>query len=312
MHANFAPPAPAVLEKGSLFPMLPSERLPFSGIDQRPPLKFPDGVRLVVWPVLALEHWDISRPMARMVITPPQGQPQQPDHPNWSWHEYGMRVGFWRIKRLYERLGITPTVTLNARTCETYPAVVRACIDNGWELNAHGYDQQPMHKLEDQRGAIAKALDVIEKFSGKRPRGWFGPGLTQTYDTLDYLSEAGIEYIGDWVADDDPVTLNTTHKPVVALPYNFEVHDIVMMALQNLPSSEWHARAMDTFACLYEESAGRAKIMALAVHPYLSGVPHRIRHVERAYAEILSRPGVVAWDGETILDWYLGQSGGGG
>src|SRR5262245_59231183 len=97
--------------------MLPSERLPYSAIDQRPPLKFPNGIRLVVWPVLALEHWDISRPMARMAISPPQGQAQQPDHPNWSWHEYGMRVGFWRIKRAFERLKITPTVTLNGRAC---------------------------------------------------------------------------------------------------------------------------------------------------------------------------------------------------
>ena len=90
-----------------------------------------------------------------------------------------------------------------------------------------------MHKLEDQRAVIMKSMDIIEKFSGKRPRGWFGPGLTQTFDTLDYLSEAGIEYIGDWVLDDEPVTLKTTHKPVVALPYNFEIHDIVLMALQN-------------------------------------------------------------------------------
>ncbi|HET9903544.1 MAG TPA: polysaccharide deacetylase family protein [Xanthobacteraceae bacterium] len=288
--------------------MLPTERLAFSGIEKRPPLKFPDGIRLVVWPVLALEHWDISRPMARMVISPPQGQPQQPDHPNWSWHEYGMRVGFWRLKRVFERLDMTPTVTLNGRTCETYPEVVKACLDNNWELNAHGYDQQPMHKVDDQRAFINKAVDTIEKFSGRRPRGWFGPGLTQTYDTLDYLSEAGIEYIGDWVLDDDPVTLKTTHKPVVALPYNFEVHDIVMMALQHLPSAEWHARAMDYFECLYAESAERAKIMALAVHPYLSGVPHRIRHVERTFAEILSRPGVACWDGATILDWYRAQT----
>lgn len=288
--------------------MLPTERLPYSGIDQRPPLKFPDGIRLVVWPVLALEHWDISRPMARMVISPPQGQAQQPDHPNWSWHEYGMRVGFWRLKRVFERLGMTPTVTLNARACETYAPVVQACVDNGWELNAHGYDQQPMHKLDDQRSSINRAMDIIEKFGGKRPRGWFGPGLTQTYDTLDYLSEAGVEYIGDWVLDDDPVTLKTTHKPVVALPYNFEVHDIVMMALQHQTSAEWHARAMDYFDCLYAESAERAKIMALAVHPYLSGVPHRIGHVERTFAEILARPGVACWDGVTILDWYRKQN----
>ncbi len=119
-------------------------------------------------------------------------------------------------------------------------------------------------------------MDVIEKFWGRRPRGWFGPGLTQTYDTVDYLSEAGIEYIGDWVLDDEPVTLKTKHEPVVALPYNFELHDIVMMALQHHRSDEMYRRAMDHFECLYEESAERAKIMSIAVHPYLSGVPHRI------------------------------------
>jgi peptidoglycan/xylan/chitin deacetylase (PgdA/CDA1 family) len=286
-------------------PMHPRERLAYSPIEGRPLLKFPKGVRLVIWPVLALEEWDMSRPMARMVISPPQGQPMLPDHPNWSWHEYGMRVGFWRLQKMMLKLGISPTVTLNARVCETYPMVVKACTDNGWELNAHGYDQVPMHKLDDQRAAIMKSMDVIEKFCGKRPRGWFGPGLTQTFDTLDYLSEAGVEYIGDWVLDDEPVTLQTTHKPVVALPYNFEIHDIVMMALQHLPSDQWHSRALDHFRTLYEESAERPKVMAMACHPYLSGVPHRIGHVERTFAELLAHDGVVAWDGAKILDWYL-------
>ena len=285
-------------------PMHPRERLAYSPIEGRPLLKFPKGVRLVIWPVLALEEWDMSRPMARMVISPPQGQPMLPDHPNWSWHEYGMRVGFWRLQKMMLKLGISPTVTLNAKVCETYPMVVKACTDNGWELNAHGYDQVPMHKLDDQRAAIMKSMDVIEKFCGKRPRGWFGPGLTQTFDTLDYLSEAGVEYIGDWVLDDEPVTLQTTHKPVVALPYNFEIHDIVMMALQHLPSDQWHSRALDHFRLL-RELAERPKVMAMACHPYLSGVPHRIGHVERTFAELLAHDGVVAWDGAKILDWYL-------
>ena len=288
--------------------MHPRERLAYSAIENRPPLAFPKGVRLVVWPVLALEEWDMARPMARMVISPPQGQPMQPDHPNWSWHEYGMRVGFWRLRRMMLKLGISPTVTLNARVCETYPEVAQACVDSGWEMNAHGYDQVPMHKLDDQRAVIMKSMDVIEKFCGKRPRGWFGPGLTQTFDTLDYLAEAGIEYIGDWVLDDEPVTLKTTHKSVVALPYNFEIHDIVMMALQQHPSDVWHTRALDHFHTLYAEATERPKIMAIACHPYLSGVPHRIAHVQRTFAEILAHDGVVAWDGEKILDWYLSAS----
>ena len=288
--------------------MHPRERLAFQPIDKRPPLKFPDGIRLVVWPVFSLEDWDLSRPMARMVISPPQGVPQIPDLPNWSWHEYGMRVAFWRLRAMFERIGAKPTVAINAKICETYAPVVQACIDSGWELNAHSYEQIPMHKLEDQRTIIDKTMRVIEKFSGKRPRGWFGPGLTQTFDTVDHLAEAGVEYIGDYVLDDDPVTLKTKHGDIVALPYTFEVHDIVMMNLQHHDSEEFHTRAMDHFKCLYAESAERAKIMAISCHPYLSGVPHRIAHVERTFADILGHDGVVSWTGEQILDWYKTQS----
>jgi allantoinase len=288
--------------------MHPRERVPYSLIQDRKPLKLPGGLRLIVWPVLALEEWDMARPMARMVITPPQGQPMLPDHPNWTWHEYGMRVGFWRIKRMLDALKMNPTVTLNARVCETYPAVAKACVEAGWELNAHSYDQVPMHKLEDQKAVIDKSIAIISKFWGKRPRGWFGPGLTQTFDTLDHLSASGIEYIGDWVLDDEPVTLKTTHKPVVALPYNFELHDIVLMALQNHPSDQMYRRVIDQFECLYVESTERPKIMAVAMHCYLSGMPHRINYVRRAFEEVLSRPGVASWDGTQILEWYKGQA----
>jgi len=287
--------------------MIPRARLDYSPIASRPRLTLPDGIRMVLWPVLALEDWDISRPMARSIIPPPQGQVMLPDVPNWSWHEYGMRVGFWRLRRMYERLGISPTVTLNAKVCETYPPVVEACLASRWELNAHSYEQIPMHKLDDQRGVIGRSIEIIQKVSGRRPRGWFGPGLTQTYETLDHLAEAGIEYIGDWVLDDEPVTLRTRTRPVVALPYNFEIHDIVMMALQHHPSDALYDRAMDHFECLYEESAERPKVMAIACHPYLSGMPHRIRHVTRTFEAILGRTGVVAWDGARILDWYLAQ-----
>jgi peptidoglycan/xylan/chitin deacetylase (PgdA/CDA1 family) len=287
--------------------MQPRERLEFAPIEGRPPLKPPGDARLIVWPVLALEDWDISRPMARTVIPPPQGQVVVPDVPNWSWHEYGMRVGFWRVRRVFQRLGITPTVTLNAKVCQSYPQVVEACLKSGWELNAHSVEQIPMHKLEDQREVIRRSIDIIQGFSGRRVRGWFGPGLTQTYDTIDYLAEAGIEYIGDWALDDEPVTVKTTSRPIVALPYNFEIHDIVMMVLQHHASDVWYARAMDHFECLYAEAAERPKVMAMACHMYLSGQPHRIRHVERAFEAILRHRGVVVWDGAKILDWYLAQ-----
>jgi allantoinase len=287
--------------------MAPGERIEFSAIPDREPLKLPGDARLIVWPVFALELWDIGRAMARTVIPPPQGQPLLPDVPNWTWHEYGMRVGFWRLKSMLEALDIRPTVTLNARVCEDYPRVAAACLEAGWEFNAHAYEQVPMHKIDDQRASIAKTLDVITSFCGKRPRGWFGPGLTQTFDTLDHLAAEGIEYIGDWALDDQPVKIQTTHGHVVALPYNFELHDIVMMAIQNQTSDAFKVRALDAFDTLYHESADSVRIMALAMHPYLSGAAHRIRYVRETFEYILAQPGVVCWDGEQILDWYLHQ-----
>ena len=285
--------------------MKPGDRLPYSGIDDRKPLAMPGDARMIIWPVLALEVWDITRAMARMVLPPPQGVPMIPDAPNWSWHEYGMRVGFWRVKRMLDELDIRPTVTLNARTCLEYPRVATACLDSGWEFNAHAYEQIPMHKLEDESASIKKTVKVIKNFSGKAPRGWFGPGLTQTYTTIDYLAEAGSEYIGDWVLDDQPVWVKTTSKPIVALPYNYEVHDIVLMAIQNHTSEVFLQRALDYFETIYSESQKTTKIMAIAMHPYLSGAAHRIKYVRETFEHILSKPGVECWDGEHILDWFV-------
>src|SRR3974377_587720 len=98
--------------------MHPRERLAYSAIEDAKPRKLPRGLRVFVGPVRALKEWDMTRPMARMVTTPPQGQPMLPDHPNWSWHEYGMRVGFWRLRKMLPKLGVSPTVTLKARRCE--------------------------------------------------------------------------------------------------------------------------------------------------------------------------------------------------
>ena len=288
--------------------MKPGERVDYTLIDKRPKLSLPNSGKIIIWPILALEVWNIERAMARMVISPPQGQPMTPDHPNWSWHEYGMRVGFWRIKRMLDDLGIRPTVTLNAKVCEEYPEVAGACLESGWEFNAHSYEQLPMHKLDDERSVIEHSLTVIENFTGSKPKGWFGPGLTQTYDTLDHLSHAGIEYIGDWGLDDQPIWARTEHQPIAALPYNYELHDIVMMNIQNNPSHIYRDRALDYFDTLYSESDdGNPRVIALAMHTYLSGSPHRISYVRETFETLMKKPDVVCWDGLQIYDWFTNQ-----
>lgn len=283
---------------------LPRDRSPFSAIVDRPPLKLPGKARVVLWTIVNLEVWDISRPMARQVIPAPTGQVLLPDVPNWSWHEYGMRVGVWRFFDLYRRLGIRPTLSLNARVCEDYERVAAEARDAGWEFMGHAYEQMPIHKVEDQRGMIHRSMDVIEKFTGKRPIGWLGPGLTQTYETPELLAEAGVKYIGDWVWDDEPSVIQTAKGPLTTLPYTVELNDIPTMIVQHHESAYWATRCKDSLDRLHAEGGERAKIMAVAIHPYISGQPHRIRYLEEVYDYARSLGDVVMWNGEEIYDWY--------
>jgi peptidoglycan/xylan/chitin deacetylase (PgdA/CDA1 family) len=284
----------------------PRERVDFSAIVDRPALKLPGNARIVVWTIVNLEVWDIGKPMARQVIPAPTGAVLLPDVPNWSWHEYGMRVGFWRFHQLFERLAIKPTLSVNARVCVDYPRVAQACLDSGWEFMGHSYEQGPIHKEPDQPAMIERSLETIRAFTGKRPVGWLGPGLTQTYETPEHLAKAGIRYIGDWVYDDEPTEIQTQHGPLITLPYSVECNDIPMMIVQHHEAAYWTQKCIDSFDRLYMEGGERAKIMAIAIHPYISGQPFRIKYLEQIYDYIGRFQGVLHWNGEQILDWYEG------
>jgi peptidoglycan/xylan/chitin deacetylase (PgdA/CDA1 family) len=274
----------------------------------RPPLRLPQGGRIAVWTIVNVEEWSIERPMPRTVLPPPFGQPLLPDLPNWAWHEYGMRVGFWRFVEVLARFGVTPTLAINGSVCRSYPRVAQAARDAGWEFMGHGFIQRPMHHVEDQRAAIRDTIAAIREFTGRAPRGWESPGLTETPSTIDLLAEAGIEYVADWVLDDQPCRIDTASGPVVSIPYTVEMNDIAMMALQNHPSAEWLQRGIDQFERLYAESERITRVMAISVHPYIMGAPHRISYLEKLYEHIVARPGVLLWTGERILDWYVAET----
>jgi peptidoglycan/xylan/chitin deacetylase (PgdA/CDA1 family) len=283
---------------------LPRERFDYSAIVDRPPLALPDGARIAVWTIVNVEEWDIEGAMPRTALSAPAGASAIPDVPNWSWHEYGMRVGFWRLKAALDRHRIQPTMAVNASVCTSYPRLARAALDAGWEFMGHGYKQRTLPLEQDQRAVVRKSIDTIRAFTGKAPRGWLGPGLAETWDTPDILAQEGIEYLCDWVADDQPFELRTTSRPLVVVPYSVEINDIPMLQIQHHRASELFDRARDQFDRLYEEGQHSARIMAIAVHPYITGVPHRIKYFDANYEYMQSRPGVAFWTGENILDWY--------
>jgi len=282
-------------------------RLPYTPIHRRPPLKLPNNARVAVWTIVNVENWSPTGAMPRAVLPPPMGQPLLPDVPNWAWHEYGMRVGFWRFVEALGSRNLKATFALNGSVCEVYPEACEAARDAGWDFMGHGFVQKPMHRVEDQRAAIADTIAAIKKFTGKPPRGWESPGLTETDDTLDFLAEAGIEYVADWVLDEQPVTLKTSHGNIVSVPYTVEINDVVISAVQQQPSDEIFRRGRDHFDRLYIDGAKAPRVMAISIHPYLTGVPHRIKYLEMLYDYILGHEGVVMWTGAEILDWYRTQ-----
>jgi peptidoglycan/xylan/chitin deacetylase (PgdA/CDA1 family) len=152
---------------------------------------------------------------------------------------------------------------------------------------------------------VRKSIETIRQFTGKAPRGWLGPGLTETWDTLDILAEEGIEYVSDWVSDEQPFEIKTSARPLVVVPYSLEINDIPIMLIQHHEAPQLFNRARDQFDRLYEEGQESARIMAIAVHPYISGVPHRIKYFEQIYAYMKQKSGVLFWKGEDVLDWHL-------
>ena len=289
--------------------MLPSERLDFSPIDQRPNLALPDGARLAVWVIVNVEEWDPTQPMPRTVLTPPAGGAPMPDIPNWAWHEYGNRVGFWRMLEVLDHFRIRAVLAVNGSAIRRYEPIARAARERGWEFIGHGFTQQSMQKVADERDDIRKTAAAIRDFTGKSPRGWLGPGLTETWETPDLLVEEGFEYVCDWVLDDQPVRLKTRTRPIVNLPYTQECNDVAMMLIQHHKASEYYDRAVDQFTQLYQDAAQSARVMALVVHPYIMGAPHRLKYLRDALAHMRDHEGVLFWTGEEILDWYLGQCG---
>ncbi|MCZ0733204.1 polysaccharide deacetylase family protein [Phreatobacter sp. AB_2022a] len=284
--------------------MLPTERIAYSAIADRPALALPDNARLAVWVIVNIEEWNAREPMPRTVLTPPAGGSPSPDIPNWAWHEYGNRVGFWRMLPVFDALKIRAVLAINGSAIGTYEPIARAARDRGWEFIGHGFTQKNMQKVADEREDIVRTTEAIRAYVGRPPRGWLGPGLTETWETPDILVEQGYDYVCDWVLDDQPVELKTRSGPIVNVPYTQECNDVAMMLIQHHKASEYRDRAIDQFEQLYADAEGSARVMALVVHPYIMGAPHRLRYFREALQHIAARPGVAFMTGEEILDWY--------
>lgn len=262
------------------------------------------GRPLLVHVVVNIEHWDFDRPMPRTLMGGPHGSATVPDVLNFSWVEYGMRCGLPRLLRLCDELDIPASASINAEVVTVYPQAAEAVLAAGWELIGHGLGQRALTDEPDEEHVIVRSLDMLEEFSGTRPRGWLGPGLRESRDTPDLLRRAGIDHVFDWVVDDLPVWLTTTHGPLLGLPYSLELNDSVLFAAHAHRSDELWNRVVATVETFEPELARQPRVLTLPLHPHLVGVPHRFGYLRRALEMLAGRSDVEFVVGTRLDEWF--------
>ena len=282
-------------------------RVPYAFTSDRPPIAPPSGGRILVHLVVNVEHWQFDQPMPRTILTPPHGKETVPDIPNFGWADYGMRAGLPRMINAIVERGLPASTSFNAGVIDAYPRAAQAMHDAGWEFIGHGMHQKALNHVGGEAEVIEASLAKIAAFTGHRPRGWLSPGLRQTHDTPELLKDAGIEYTFDWVIDDLPSWMHTARGPLMAMPYNLELNDSIIYAVEKHSSPEFYLRLERTLELFVRESRNQPRVLALGLHPHLVGPPHRFVYFERMLDLLMRTEGVTFMTGGQIADWFVGQ-----
>jgi allantoinase len=286
-------------------PIRRSERYEDSFITERKPFRWPGNNTLAVWFAPNVEVWQYDQ-AAGVGITPNPTN-HVPDVFNYAWREYGMRVGLWRIADVFDEAGVKATVALNSQVCEVHPKAVEEMKKRGWEFMGHGTTNSTNLaglNLEGERDTIRDILKTIEQASGKRPRGWLGSGLIETYDTLDILAAEGVIYCGDWNNDDQPYPMKVKSGKMFAIPYCNEINDISLYIRKGYTGEQYFRSVVDQFDTLYADSRRQPRVMGVPLHPMISGQPLRIRYLARAIAHMKEHQDVWFATGGEIIDAY--------
>ena len=284
-------------------------RIPYCFSDDGPPLKaMPEGA-IMVHLVVNVEHWQFESSMPRTIITPPHGKETVPDVPNFSWADYGMRAGLPRILQAIQERGLPASTSINAGVITAYPQAAQAMRAMGMEFVGHGVHQKSLNhnQGESEETLIAKSLEIISNFTGERPRGWLSPGLRETFDTPELLKKQGVEYVFDWVIDDVPHWMQTKEGPLLALPYNLEINDSIVYAIERHTSDEMYERLVRTLALFEEEATRRPRVLGIGLHPHLIGVPHRFGSFQKMLDLLMKSSNVCFVTGGQIADWFTAQ-----
>lgn len=279
---------------------------PYTPINRRPQLKWPNGARVALWVIPNIEFFSLKQPLP--------GHPwekagsEAPTVRAWGQRDYGNRIGIFRLMDVLTRHGIRATATVNSAICDHHPQILEDACKLGWEFMGHNKTNTVRLtglSLEQEREVIRDSLERLRQATGKKPVGWLGSALAETWNTLDVLAEEGCLYVSDWVNDDQPYLMDINGKRLVYLPYSYEINDSPQLYYRDRSIDEFETMIKRQFDVLYREGEHSGRVMAICLHPFIIGTPHRIGGLDSALEYIGSHAGVWKATGEEIVQAYL-------
>lgn len=287
------------------------ERYDWSMLTDRKPVKWPGDARLALWVNVSLQHFPLNQKKDQVGVPGGMTMPY-PDLRHYSLRDYGNRVGIYRVLQALDKYGVKPTFAINTRLAERIPYLLEKVCERGDEIICHGWQMDHIHyggmPLEAERELVQRSVSRLRELSGQAVRGWLSPAQNQSENTPELLAEAGIEYHCDWVNDDMPYEFRTDAGNLIALPLSNELNDRFILQ-SNLHSEESYAEQIED-ACdflLSEAAEQGGRVLALSIHPWMLGQPHRIGQLERVLKHITSQDGVWSAGASEILNAWRNQ-----
>ena len=286
---------------------LPPDRVDYSPMIDRPTIRWPNGARVALWVSPNVEHYEYLPPEDAQ--RNPWPRTPHPDVQQYSYRDYGNRIGFWRMLEVLDEFNIRCCVSLNVAVLEHYPEIAEAMVKRDWDFMSHGiYNTRYLsgYSEEQEREFYQDCIETVMRHTGKRLKGMLGPSISGTLSTPDLMAEAGLIYHTDWFHDDQPVPIKVKSRKLVSVPYSVELNDVPVLMLRNHNEGDYFSQiCKDQFDQLYQEGAESGQVMCIALHPYLIGQPHRVKHLEDALSYIMSHDGVWQTTADEIADYYI-------
>lgn len=276
-------------------------------ITERPPLSWPGGARVAVYIGLNIEYFHPGQPSTSIW---PGTADLSPDALNHGWRDYGARVGVWRTMAALDRYGVRASALLNSDVVAHHPEIVAAGVQRDWAWLAHGRTNSALHtglSIDEERRILAEITGTITDATGQTPRGWMGPGLTETHHTPALLAELGYDYVLDWTNDDQPYPL--TVPGMLSVPYSVELNDLLVFG-KGVTGTEFVQMVIDQYEQLHADAAaGSGRVLAVALHPFVIGQAFRHKYFEQVLEFLTGAPDGWLTTSDEIAAHYLGQRG---